>query len=362
TVYFASDNELWKSDGTETGTALVFDIDEPIMRLATAGNLVYIVTSSPLSDDRKLWRSDGTDAGTFAINTNFKNVNGVTEIENFCDFNGDLYFSANEGINGTELWKSNGTIAGTVMVKDITPGSNGSYLSSLTPFSGKLFFSYSDGLESAIWSTDGTESGTSEFKKFTNGAGEFTVVNETLYFTASEAGTGTELWKSDGTSGGTSMIKDIYPGPEGSGPLHLRGSGNLLFFLADNGSVGYELWKSDGTTGGTTLVKDIYTGQGRCGFTATPMNGAGGGLSFERSEILNNNYYFVATNGINGTELWTSDGTATGTKMVIDISKPTPGSDPTGLTRIGNEVFFNAYDPYASPGTSFANEPFRTDG
>src|SRR5690606_17046199 len=119
TVYFASDNELWESDGTETGTALVFDIDEPIMRLATAGNLVYIVTSAPLSDDRKLWRSDGTDAGTFAINTNFKNVNGVSEIENFCDFNGDLYFSANEGINGTELWKSNGTIAGTVMVKDI---------------------------------------------------------------------------------------------------------------------------------------------------------------------------------------------------------------------------------------------------
>ncbi len=37
------------------------------------------------------------------------------------EVNGTLFFTADDGMNGSELWKSDGTEAGTVMVKDINP-------------------------------------------------------------------------------------------------------------------------------------------------------------------------------------------------------------------------------------------------
>ena len=37
------------------------------------------------------------------------------------EYNGHLYFSADDGSNGNEVWKSDGTAAGTAMLKNINP-------------------------------------------------------------------------------------------------------------------------------------------------------------------------------------------------------------------------------------------------
>ena len=44
----------------------------------------------------------------------------------FAILNNVMYFSADDGIHGTELWRSDGTAAGTFMVKDIETGDNAS--------------------------------------------------------------------------------------------------------------------------------------------------------------------------------------------------------------------------------------------
>src|SRR5262245_57665670 len=38
--------------------------------------------------------------------------------------------------------------------------------------------------------------------------------------------------------------------------------GNLIYFSANDGTTGTELWKTDGTATGTVLVKDIRPGSG----------------------------------------------------------------------------------------------------
>jgi ELWxxDGT repeat protein len=56
------------------------------------------------------------------------------------------------------------------------------------------------------------------------------------------------------------LVKDIYPGSSNSSPGSLTARGNTLFFTANDGVNGGELWKSDGTAAGTVLVKDIRSG------------------------------------------------------------------------------------------------------
>ena len=55
-----------------------------------------------------------------------------------------------------------------------------------------------------------------------------------------------ELWKTDGSMAGTSRVADIWPGSVGSEPRAFTVMGSTLFFVATTGLEGTELWKSDG--------------------------------------------------------------------------------------------------------------------
>jgi ELWxxDGT repeat protein len=153
-----------------------------------------------------------------------------------------------DGVNGQELWKSDGTAAGTVLVKDIRPGSGGSYPRYLTAAGNTLFFRANDGVNGyELWKSDGTAAGTVLVKDIRPGSSSsnlrnLTAVGNTLYFTADDGVNGEELWKSDGTAAGTVLVKDIRPGSGGSNPQNLRVVGSTLYFTADNGVNGRELW------------------------------------------------------------------------------------------------------------------------
>ena len=294
----------------------------------------------------ELWQSDGTSAGTTLTN-NIRSSSGPSFPVSLANVNGTLFFSADDGVNGFELWQSDGTSAGTTLVKDIRIGGSGSSPQSLTNINGTLFFSANDGVNGyELWQSDGTPAGTTLVKDIVSGGNSIprslTNVNGTLFFSATDGVNGYELWQSDGTSAGTKLVKDISSGSSfgSSFPRYLTNVNGTLFFSANDGVKGYELWQSDGTSAGTTLVKDIVSG----------------GNSFPRYLTnVNGTLYFRATDGLNGYELWQSDGTSAGTTLVKDIVSG-GNSSPRYLTNVDGTLFFSANDGVNG------DELWRSDG
>jgi ELWxxDGT repeat protein len=257
-----------------------------------------------------------------------------------------VYFLASDGINGTELWKSDGTEAGTVMVKDITPGAGSTGFSNMMVGGGGLLFFVADdpvnGREP--WISDGTVAGTFLLKDINPGTATSGVIrcvfhHGFFYFGADDGVRGQELWKSDGTTAGTVLVKDITPGSGPSSPgaantntlYNFVPLGNDIYFTAGETATGRELWKTDGTAAGTVIVKDI-----------NPGTGSGLNISNHKAAVFNGRLYFIATDGTNGTELWSTDGTAANTLMVKDIVAGGGNSFPSDFTVFNNEMFFTA--------------------
>ncbi len=142
------------------------------------------------------------------------------------------------------------------------------------------------------------------------------------------------------------LVTDLRPGSGSSNPIHPVTMGGVLYFLADTPSYGVELWRSDGTAAGTWMVKDINPAPGVSGFpqVLTP-----------EFVVLGDQLLFWASDGVNGIELWRSDGTALGTNMIVDAVSNGDAS-PINLTVAGDRVFYFASTP------AFGKELWISDG
>ncbi len=329
---------------TIPGAALpaVINSGNPTNLIDFNGTLIFRANNG--TNGIELWKSDGSAAGTAMIaDINTVSTTPNSNPSNLTLFQNKVFFNAQGGdvapATGQELYSSSGTAIGTAIVTDLNPGiANGNPFNLVVLNPTTMLFAGNNGTSgSELFKTDGTATGTVnvfDAPGTTNSPSWIANLNGTaiIGYTVT-GGTGRELYKSTGAVGNCDLILDINPGTaSGVGTISYTALGNV-FFTANSGTTGTELWKTNGTTAGTSLVKDINVGTGSS--------------SVGDFATLGSNVYFVATNGMSGNELWKSDGTATGTIEVLDINVGATGSNPSKLTTIGSKIFYFAADSAA---------------
>ncbi len=336
-------------------------------------------------------------ADTYSYNLvkEIRSGTGASIPANFVEYNGKLYFSATDGTTGIELWQSDGTTNGTSLVQDFNAGTANFSPINFTNFGNQLFFSGATSTYGTELYKYNTTDGISLHYDIRTGTansapGAFTQFNNKLYFkatapngkvllyvmndassvpvavdsthfigttmtnfgnkilmSASTDGVSTQLYSFDGSN--ISLVKTIRDTGLGipNTQFYKSQSQNLMYFVGRTDTTGYEPWVTDGTTEGTRQLKDIMS------YGTSP--GTTNSLSSYFIEY-NGKVYFSATDADHGSELWVSDGTTAGTKMLLDINPGSTGSNPAYLTLFNDSIFFVATDATAG------REIFVSDG
>jgi len=311
----------------------------------TFGDVAYFTVETNTTGP-ELWSSDGTPGGTALIRDVWPGVGGDAFSNSGLvrEAGQPLLTTLSDGVHGFELWKTDGTATGTTMVKDVLPGGDDGHPRELVVIGATHYFAGFDhehGLE--LWKSDGTEAGTALVKDISPGPNWsvpelLTTSGSTLFFYADDGVHGHELWKSDGTAAGTVMVLDVRPGSEGSeNPIgfedrYLRAWGSGVLFGANDGGAGYELWTTDGTAAGTVLVKDFKPG---------PDGGGPSNTWPHLDGLLDGKVWFAAHDDVPyNQQFWSSDGTTAGTTQLAEITPFFETTGPGKLATAAGTGFF----------------------
>ena len=198
----SSGTELFVYDGT---TVLEYNINEsgdgyPQWLTAYGDELVFAATDGSVAGTagREFWVTDGSSTSALE-QFNIDETENGSQPSDFVEFNGELYFRADDGLTGQELWKYDGE--NVPQVHDIFPGENNSGLSN----------SHSLG-----------------------------VIGPYLYLGATVEEGNTELYRTDGTT--LELVAEITEGDDGSYPWGFFPTDDYLYFVAQD-YRGDELWR-----------------------------------------------------------------------------------------------------------------------
>ena len=185
------------------------------------------------------------------------------------------------------------------------------------------------------------------------------MVQELFFLTdkngAATAGAGNQLWFE--LVGGINHPLATTSTLAAPSPANMLTAGGKIFFTQDDGVHGNELWVSDGTSAGTKLLLDI--------------NGGSAASNPNDFLVYGDKLVFLATDSVHGKQLWITDGSSAGTQRLSNIS-PAGSSFPVGygvgmadtptFTVLNGLIYFLAQDASAPGYNTELHQLFQSDG
>lgn len=135
-------------------------------------------------------------------------------------------------------------------------------------------------------------------------------------------------------------------------PSQITGAGGKIYFItkATDGGINLDVRTSAGPT---VLLKEFNPSMG----SSASYGGTVRDLTAVGAKV-----FFVANTDAAGTELWVTDGTTGGTKIVKDLNPGAGSSYPFQMTPVGNKLFFLASNVPGQSTSGAGYTLFVTDG
>jgi len=173
-------------------------------RFLTALGSLLIFSFDDSVNGRELWKSDGTPAGT-AILADIADGPSSGNPEFLTVAGNGVYFVARENSTGAELWKTDGKKKGTVRLTDLRAGEGGSFPTLLVPApfdDGVLFAATTPDRGTELWWSSGAPDSAEPLPEVIDGPTgsdprELTVAGLSLFFVAMDADGANRLWTLD---------------------------------------------------------------------------------------------------------------------------------------------------------------------
>lgn len=290
----------------------------------------------------KGWELHTTDGSTAPVIVNDINPLGGNAISQYyvnpiAQLGSKLYFTADNGISGTELFSYSGS--GTpLMTPEIESGTDGSAPDNFVTLNNKLYFrarTTTEGYE--LWCYDPNLNQHTRLTDINAGAdssitGNIIAYNNNIYFTADSGLGNNELWIYNILGSTASMVMDINPGNAPSNPQNFTIINGKLYFTAEDVAFGRELYVVDGNNPPARLT-DIVAG----GLSSLPD------VPKPIIAQLGTKIYFSGMNSATEKQLYSYD-PATGNAVVAASVNGTNTSEPEWITNYGGKIYFTAYN------------------
>ncbi|HEX8154701.1 MAG TPA: hypothetical protein VF698_16325, partial [Thermoanaerobaculia bacterium] len=291
--------------------------------------------------------------------------------------NGVALFRASDAEHGIEVWRTDGTAAGTTLAHDLLSGAaSGSSITrwSLGVVNGRMIHYAQDAQGRGLFASDAATSEKIYGDPIVAPQRPAIFFRGFMYFVEDASPSADafplNLWRTDATPHGTGRAPFVPSGFElASYPIVL---GDFMYVsLLHPETLEGGTYRTDGTTAGTTRIHDWILGsqarvvgshivfphldrleQTTATYSLRATNGSGepvkiGGDYSARPEVLlvdGERLYLAVDDGVSGRELWVTDGTAAGTRLLTDFYAGAASSEPAVLAAVGSRLYFVARD------------------